>query len=541
MSLASGPAEWSRGGGQRGDERQRIATVRWRNGVAMEEQQFAALAETHSAVVYFAGDRAFKLKKPVKLDFLDFSTPHSRAAACARETELNRRFAPDVYLGVAEVRAPSGHVCDHLVVMRRMPASSRLSALIGAREPAGPAVRQVARILATQHATANRTAQISQQGSRDATWQRWHDNIDQLRAAARDEIVPDTEIKEAGRLADRFLAGRQELFDARTRSGRIVDGHGDLMAEDIFCLDDGPRILDCLDFDDKLRWVDGLDDASFLAMDLGQLGAPDLAEQFIRWYSEYSGDPAPAALRHHYVAYRATVRAKVACIRARQGDRAAPGQARHLLAAALQHLRAGAVTLVLVGGPPGTGKSALADAIGEQLGFTVLSSDRIRKELAGIEPDQHVPADYGTGIYTQSWAERTYAEIVRRAIVLLGLGESVVLDASWTSAQHRQAVVAAADRTCADLVQLRCSAPLPVIAKRISTRIGGVSDATPTIAARLAAEQEPWPGATVVDTADQAGPACSSPLDPVRLALEAIRPHGPAYVWRPVRPYMAPD
>jgi uncharacterized protein len=504
-------------------------------------QQFAALAETHSAVVYFAGDRAFKLKKPVKLGFLDFSTQPARAAACSRETELNRRFAPDVYLGVAEVRAPDGQVCDHLVVMRRMPASRRLSALIEAGEPTGPAVRQVARILATQHATANRSAQIGQQGSRDAVRQRWHDNIDQLRAAARDDLVPDGEIKETGRRADRFLAGRQELFDARIRSGRIVDGHGDLLAGDIFCLDDGPRILDCLDFDDQLRWLDGLDDAAFLAMDLEQLGAPDLAKQFIRWYSEYSGDPAPAALRHHYVAYRATVRAKVACIRARQSDRAAPAEARHLLAAALRHLRAGAVTLVLVGGPPGTGKSALAGAIADRLGFTVLSSDRIRKELAGIEPDQHVPADYGTGIYSQSWTERTYAEIVSRAVVLLGLGESVVLDASWTSGQHRQAVVAAADRAAADVVQLRCSAPLLVTASRVSSRIDGVSDATPTIAARLAAEREPWPEATVIDTADESGLADGSPLDPVRLALEAIRPHGPEHVWRPIHPYMAPD
>ena len=509
--------------------------------MVMAEQQFAALAETHSAVVYFAGDRAFKLKKPVRLEFLDFSTRQSRAVACAREIELNRQFAPDVYLGVAEVRGPDGQVCDHLVVMRRMPASRRLSALIEAREPVGPAVRQVARILATQHATASRSAQISQQGSRDATWQRWHDNIDQLRAAARDDLVPDAEIKEAGRLADRFLAGRAELFDARIRSGRIVDGHGDLLAGDIFCLDDSPRILDCLDFDDKLRWVDGLDDAAFLAMDLEQLGAPDLARQFIRWYSEYSGDPAPAALRQHYVAYRATVRAKVACIRGRQGDGAAPGEARQLLATALRHLRAGAVTLVLVGGPPGTGKSGLAGAIADQLGFTVLNSDRIRKELAGIEPDQHVHADYGTGIYTQSWTQRTYAEIASRAIVLLGFGESVILDATWTSGRHRQVATAAADRAAADLVQLRCSAPLPVAANRVSGRIGGESDATPTIAARLAAEQEPWPEATVIDTADESGLTDGSPPDPVRLALEAIRPHGPEHLWRPVRPYMAPD
>jgi uncharacterized protein len=164
--------------------------------VDMTLQPFAEVAETHSAVVYFAGDRAFKLKKPVKLGFLDFSTLQARAAACARESELNRRFAPDVYPGVAEVRAPDGQVCDHLVVMRRMPASRRLSALIEAGEQTGPAVRQVARMLATQHATADRSPHISQQGSRDVVRQRWHDNLHQLRAAARGDLVPDAEIDE---------------------------------------------------------------------------------------------------------------------------------------------------------------------------------------------------------------------------------------------------------------------------------------------------------------------------------------------------------
>jgi uncharacterized protein len=505
----------------------------------MTQQPFADVAETHSAVVYFAGDRAFKLKKPVKLGFLDFSTPQARAAACARESELNRRFAPDVYLGVAEVRAPDGQICDHLVVMRRMPASRRLSRLIKAGEQTGPAVRQVARMLAAQHAAADRSRRISQQGSRHAVRQRWHDNIDQLSAAARGDLVPDADIADAERLADRFLAGRQPLFDARIQSGHIVDGHGDLLAGDIFCLDDGPRILDCLDFDDQLRWLDGLDDAAFLAMDLEQLGAADLAEEFTRWYSEYSGDPAPSALRHHYVAYRAVVRAKVACIRARQGDMAAAGEARNLVAAALRHLHAGAVTLVMVGGPPGTGKSTLAGAIADRLGFTVVSSDRVRSELAGIAPGQHGAVAYGTGIYTQSWTERTYAEIVGRAADLLALGESVILDATWRSAQHRQAAMDAADRAAADLVQLRCSIPSPLAVSRVASRAAGVSDATPETAARLAAEEAPWPEAVAVDTSASRDAGASRP-DPIHLALAAVRPHGPEHVWRPVRPYMPP-
>ena len=125
-----------------------------------------------------------------------------------------------------------------------------------------------------------------------------------------------------------FLAGREQLFAQRISQGRIVDGHGDLICDDIFCLDDGPRILDCLDFDDRLRYVDGLDDICFLAMDLERLGASDLAGLLVRMYADFAGDPAPPALRHHYIAYRAFVRVKVDCLRHTQGDASAAGEAR---------------------------------------------------------------------------------------------------------------------------------------------------------------------------------------------------------------------
>ena len=129
---------------------------------------------------------------------------------------------------------------------------------------------------------------------------------------------------------------------------------------------------------------------------------------------------------------------------------------------ALQHLRAGAVTLVLIGGLPGTGKSALAGTLAGRLGFTVLNSDRIRKELAGIPAEQKSPAPYGAGIYDRSWTERTYQELLHRAAELLSRGESVIADASWISAGHRAAAQTMAGHAAADIVQLRCTAPIAV-------------------------------------------------------------------------------
>lgn len=507
---------------------------------------YAAVAETHSAVVFFVGDRAYKLKKPVALGFLDFTTPRARAEACRREMTLNRRFAPDVYLGVAALHGPDGRVCDHLVVMRRMPAARRLSALVRAGADVERPVRQVARVLAACHAAAPRSRRIAAQGTPEALWRRWEASIRQVRGYPVSAPAA-TAVHEVEQRARQFIAGRADLFEERIRGGYLVDGHGDLLAEDIFCLDDGVRILDALEFDDHLRWVDGLDDAAFLAMDLEHLGAPGLAEKFTRWYAEFSADPAPAALVHHYTAYRAFVRAKIAFLRAAQGDLADGATARQLTGITLEHLRAGTVTLVLVGGLPGTGKTALAGTLAAQLGCTVLSSDRIRKELAGVPAEQPCPAPWQAGIYTPAWTARTYEELIRRAGRLLARGESVIADATWESPGHRAAATALAAASHTDLVALRCAASGDLAERRLTARSADISDAGPAIARQMAARQSPWPQAVTIDTGrpepNGAPPGPPGPAHPkaVQQAIEAIRPPGPEYAWRPARPVILPD
>lgn len=487
----------------------------------MSQSRPAMVAETHIATVFFTGDRAYKLKKPVRNGFLDFTTREARERACRREVELNRRFAPDVYLGVYDVRDAEGRVCDHLVAMRRMDPERRLSTLVRMGEPVGDPLREVARRLAAWHAGAPRGPEIAREGGRDALRRRWSDNL------AETAVYRLPGAAEIERLVLRFLDGRGPLFARRVADDRIVDGHGDLIADDVFCLPDGPRILDCLEFDDRLRYLDGLDDAAFLAMDLERLRAPAQARAFLDWYSEFSGDPAPASLRHHYIAYRAFVRAKVACLSEQ------PAVAREYAELALRHLRAGAVTLVLVGGLPGTGKSTLAGALGDRLGWAVLGSDRTRKELAGLAAEQSARAPYGQGIYDPRTTRQTYAALLERAGKLLGMGESVILDASWTDEAFRDEAALLAGRAQADLVALECRAPARVAAGRLRTRTGGPSDADVAIAEAMAAEASLWPSATAVDT-DQPVDAC------VEAALRVVRPHGHAHHW-PRRPQMAPD
>ncbi|WP_344428677.1 bifunctional aminoglycoside phosphotransferase/ATP-binding protein [Streptomyces lavendulocolor] len=476
------------------------------------------MSETHTALVLFVADRAYKVKKPVDLGFLDFTTTAARRAACEREVALNRRFAPDVYLGLGEFRGPNEASPEPVVVMRRMPADRRLSRLVRDGADVDDVLRAVARQLAAWHAVAPRGRDVDDQGTRDALTSRWEAGFAQVRSLATDGGVPDG-VAEVERLARRYLAGRQRLFDLRIEQGRVLDGHGDLLAEDIFCLDDGPRVLDCLEFDDRLRHVDGLDDAAFLAMDLEQLGAPEAAARFMARYTEFTGDPAPPSLWHHYVAYRAFVRAKVSVIQARQGTPGAETAARRLVSTALRHLRTSAVGLILVGGLPGSGKSTLAGALADRLGVTLLSSDRLRKELAGIPAERSAAAPYGEGLYTAEWTDRTYATLLDHAAGLLARGESVVLDATWSDAGRREAAVRVAERAAADLVALHCHAPDDVSAARLRTRGSGPSDAGPEIATAMAAGEQPWPEAVAVDTGGSLESA-------VARALTALRPWG---------------
>ena len=470
-------------------------------------------------MLVFAGDRAYKLKKAVRTPFLDFSTQQLRRSACEREVELNRRFAPDVYLGVAQVLGAGGEPCDWLVVMRRMPPEKRLSRLVRKGRSA-ECLDAVAGVVAQFHGRAPTGPEIDREGTRDAVVARWESNIEPLDQFAQHLDDPALPGRIAS-LARTYLAGRKPLFDRRIAEGFIRDCHGDLLADDVYCLDDGPRILDCLEFDDRLRYVDIIDDAGFLAMDLERLGGPELGDRFLKAYAAASGNTFPKSLSHHYRAYRAHVRAKVAGMRFEQGDEQALDDVAALLKIALRHLEAGRVSLVLVGGLPGTGKSTVARSLAERRGWVVLRSDEVRKQLAGVDGSR--PAGFGKGLYRQEMTAATYAALLDRAGPLLQEGRSVILDASWASAEWREAAARLAGECSAGLVQISSAAPMEVAEQRIAARSRqgeDPSDATAAVAHAMAGRFEPWPEAGGLDTSgglastlESAGQLLSDRLD----------------------------
>jgi aminoglycoside phosphotransferase family enzyme/predicted kinase len=461
----------------------------------------AAIAETHLSIVFFVGDRAYKLKKPLKLPFVDLSTREQREAMCHREVELNRRLAPDVYLGVADVVGPDHEPCDRLVVMRRLPDARRLTTLVTDGVDVRQDLTSLVRLLAAFWAGASRSDEIAQAATPDALRSRWDASLDEMIAYAPG-IVDVGLLERVECLAHRYLDGRASLYRQRIVEQRIVDGHGDLLADDIFCLPDGPRVIDCLEFDDRLRYCDVIADLAFLAMDLERLEAPAFARHLLAAAREFTGDTWPASLAHHYIAERALVRAKVACLRVDQGDRARVSDARRLLNLAARHLEAGRVRLVLLGGLPGTGKSTLAGRLGDSEDLVVLHSDEVRKDLAGLSHDTPAEAAYGEDLYTAARTAATYRELLARGRVALQRGETVVLDASWIDAARRREAAAVARETASDLVELRCVTDPDVAAGRIETRraSGGAHDASVEIAAAMAADANPWPEAVAVDT-----------------------------------------
>ena len=347
--------------------------------------------QTHISQVFLAGSHVYKLKKPVKFDFLDFSTRAAREQACREEVRLNRRLAPDAYLGVLPVVRGAdgsfrwggeGEVVDWLVEMRRLPTELTLESLHhrGELQPAdidrlaGTLVRFYRSLppltVTPQSYIAQCTAHV-------------RGNFRELLAVKHH--LPRGMVERVHGFQLQLLLLRSALFAERAGAGRIVEGHGDLRPEHI-CLSDPIAIFDCIEFSPDFRQLDVADELAFLAEECDCLGADWVGPQLLRAYQDQSGDRPPAVLLDFYKSYRACVRAKVAALRADQlegpAHEAAAYEARQHLTLADRYATPWIRPLVIaVGGLAGTGKTTLATAIADALGAELLRTDVIRQEL----------------------------------------------------------------------------------------------------------------------------------------------------------------
>jgi predicted kinase len=350
-------------------------------------------------------------------------------------------------------------------------------------------VRRLGERIAAVHADSPRTEVAAASATTAAMLARWDRLVTSVAALDSARAGLAARIRDH---AARYLEGRTTLFDERIATGCARDGHGDLLADDVFLLDDGPRILDCLDFDESLRAGDVLADVAFLAMDLERLGRPDLAGDFLDAYRQAAGADWPPSLEHHHIAERALVRADVSFIRGAQAGGGFVDLGRKLLALSAAHLERGRVRVVVVCGPPGTGKSTLAAPVAERFDAVLLRTDVVRSEVAEA-PDR----------YRAEAIDRVYDELLQRAAAELARGRSVVLDGTWSTEGKRAAAQRLAVDAVADLTVLECDVAADVAEARVRDRLAAghdASEATVEVARRRRREWRAWPGAHLVRT-----------------------------------------
>ncbi|MCY3656950.1 MAG: AAA family ATPase [Chloroflexi bacterium] len=424
------------------------------------------LRQTHVSYVFLAGDVVYKTKKPVDFGFIDQVAPERREAFCHAEVRLNRRLAPDVYLGVGPiVRHPDGRIAvlaagepppgdaevvEWCVQMRRLPDDRTLRELL----PAGEAPPRVAEHVVRQLIAFHEAAEVVESdpdfagAAGDAAW--WEREYGETEG-----FIGSTWAAGNAAATRNFVASELErewaLFDARLADGRVIEGHGDLRADHVYVLDDTGEdlaIVDCIEFSEwyHFRYLDAGYDIAFLAMDLEALGFAELGDEIAGRYIAASGDETMGVLQPLHRAFRAFVRGKVESIGAHapevsEEQRAALAESAAQffhLAASFGERRAEPAVVVMCG-LPATGKSTVAGTLASRIGAAYVSSDIVRKQLAGIDPRERADEAFRAGLYSPEMTERTYTELRRHVREHLDAGRAVVIDAMHGRASEREA------------------------------------------------------------------------------------------------------
>ncbi len=434
--------------------------------------------ETHISWVFLTDQYVYKLKKPVRFAFLDYSTPELRRTACAEEVRLNSRLAPGIYLGVMPITQDAdqqlhlggeGTVVDCCVEMKRLPAERMLDGQIQRGEATGQDMAALLDVLVPFYAQAPRGPAIDHHATVSAIEKDVRGNLEVLGAA--EHGLPAALFQRVRASQLQFLNLSAALFVERIQAGHICEGHGDLRPEHV-CLLQPPVVFDCVEFALSLRAADVINELAFLAMECDFLGAPELGHALIEGYKTRSHDAVPTALVSFYQSYRACIRAKVELLRAAQQSLEAAVHSRqrarrYLQLAGFYSTALARPRLFVLVGAPGSGKSTMAAALAQSLGLEILRSDAIRQELAGRrEPE----APFQQGIYSPAMTQQTYDELFRRAGVLLREAVSVVLDGSFLSPQPRQQARVLAHENGAAIHILVCHCPRAVAVQRIADR-----------------------------------------------------------------------
>ncbi|MHC4878461.1 MAG: bifunctional aminoglycoside phosphotransferase/ATP-binding protein [Planctomycetota bacterium] len=484
------------------------------------------VVETHISWVLLTRDSAWKIKKPVRFDFLDFSTLERRKHFCEEELRLNRRTAPDLYLSIVPISgttaAPevdgTGEPFEYAIRMHRFDDSRLLSHLAADGLLRPSLIDTLAERVADFHASIPSATMDSPYGRaadirRDAL-----DNFNTIEQLAVDDAEHEAEIHHlrewTATEADRLVS----MFEQRRQAGFVRECHGDLHLGNIVELDDGPRLFDCIEFNAGFRWTDVISEVAFLVMDLEEHGEEQLARRLLNRYLERTGDYAGLHVLRFYLVYRAMVRAKIDMIRL--SDDSQPETLRRslqrefgtYLSVADHDAERSPPALIVTHGVSGSGKSVFAEQIVEHSAAIRIRSDVERKRLFGLDETDRVSGRSAADLYSPETSRRTYDRLAELAATIISAGFPVVVDATFLQPAQRSQFRQLADRLQVPFLIVACSAPEDVLVDRVAQREvidrdasdAGVAVLRQQLQTDTEIECEPTGQLVTVDTSDDA-------------------------------------
>lgn len=441
------------------------------------------VVQTAISSVLLAGEYAYKLKKPVRFDFVDFSTLEKRHYFCDRELRLNKRLAPGIYLEVVPIVSEAGKLrlegrgepVEYAVKMRRLPQDRMMNVLLQEEHVEPSAVDSIASEVAAFHARAESGPEITCRCEPDSLKAELEEDLGQVQAFAGGSVAPEV-LADIAKFMRSWIADHAALLSERVARMRIRDCHGDMHSGNI-CLPDSVEIFDCIEFNDDFRYIDVAREVAFLAMDLDSFDESALSGRYVDAYVELSGDATLPELLDFYKAWLAVIRGKVYSIPA-EDESISVKERKHSVYRArryfeLAHRYSGGrdrpIVLVMMGAM-GSGKSALAQVLAKRLYLHVVDSDYVRKALVGIDPEERRNVGYGEDIYSPEMTDKVYRALADIARSMSAEGYSVIVEASYAQKHHRDEIVAAAREVGARVLFVYCTAEVGVLRQRLVDR-----------------------------------------------------------------------
>ncbi|WP_349431612.1 AAA family ATPase [Methylomarinum sp. Ch1-1] len=454
-----------------------------------------SLIETHISWVLLTGSYAYKIKKPLNLGFLDFSTLEKRRHFCQEELRLNGRLAPDIYLEVVAIGGgeerpqlnSEGPAIEYAVKMRQFEPDQTFDRLLQRQQLTTDVIIKTAQIIASFHEHITKAPKKSEFGSPTAVMRPVRENFAQIRQQSA--ITMTAELEQLADWSEREYARNLELFDQRKHNGFIRECHGDLHLGNIAFIDGRIVPFDGIEFNPSLYWIDVISEVAFLVMDLTDKQRPDLAYRFLNEYLQHGGDYAGLKLLPFYLTYRAMVRAKVSAIRASQVSTTEPRQKavsdyRDYLQLARHYTETKKPLMLIMHGVSGSGKSWLSNRIIDHFPVIRIRSDVERKRLFGLTAQQTSQATIDGGIYSAQASALTYHRLLELAAETLSAGYNVIVDATFLQKQQRKPFFQLAQQAAVPFRIVHTIADRQTLLRQIEERAklqDNVSDADPRV------------------------------------------------------------